>query len=100
MNHKDTKTQRCTKTGQTSFVSLCLCGSLTLRKREDRQDTTLVTEIPHVSERANSSKRGGRIFAADITSHTATGPATNAREHRDVLLSIRSGVRHRIADDS
>src|SRR5262245_2556162 len=72
---------------------------LDLRKCKDSQYSTLITETADVRKRADSSQGGRRIFAANISSDSDAGPSADTGEHCNILLSIRSGVRHRITDD-
>src|SRR5262249_35002538 len=95
--HKDTKTQRnvlCLR------VSVSLCFTNVLLKRKHRQHAALVTEAAHVRNRPDCSECGCRIFAADVTCDTDTGPSADTGQHGDVLLPVGGRIRHRIADDS
>src|SRR6185312_15115741 len=68
-----------------------------LWESEDRQRATKVGVFAEASVTTNSTQTVCRVRQA--SSKTDTGPATNAREHGNVLLA-GVGVGHRVTDDA
>src|SRR5678816_191939 len=91
------------RTVATPTLRLC-CGCLLLLhraiEREDGEHAALVRELARVAERAERAEARGRIFGADAGGDADARPATDAREHGDVLLAVGPHVRHRVADDA
>src|SRR5215207_40391 len=67
---------------------------------EDGHHAALGREAARVTEGAERAETGGRILGADTGGDTDTSPAADTRVHGDVLLPIRGGVGHRVADDA
>src|SRR5438552_2193285 len=67
---------------------------------EHHQRAAGVRHVRVVAERADRAQRRRRIFRPDAERHAGAGPATDPREHDDVLLAVRTAVGHRVADDA
>src|SRR4029077_42541 len=69
-------------------------------EREDGEHAALRRELRGVTKGAERAETGGRVLSPDARGHADASPATDAREHGDILLAIRRSVRHRVADDA
>src|SRR3954462_10614061 len=70
-----------------------------LVQAEHRQHSALGAELVGIAERAESAQACRRVLVADSGGDADAGPSADPGEDGDVLLAVRSQVRHRVADD-
>src|SRR4051812_38603771 len=70
-----------------------------LRKREHIEYASLRRGLLQLLRRVGESQRRRRIACIESAGHHGSRPSAHARKHRDILLAVRSLVRHGLADD-
>src|SRR5260370_1052938 len=71
-----------------------------LGQREHDHRTAGVAHVGVVVEGADRAESGGRILRTNVERYASPRPAADAREHGDVLLTVRREVGHRVPDDA
>src|SRR3954469_1082977 len=70
-----------------------------LRKREHIEHASLRRGLLQLLRRVRESQCRGGIACIESAGHHRSRPSAHARQHCDILLAVRTLVRHGLADD-
>src|SRR3954449_1875524 len=69
------------------------------RKREDIEHASRCGFLRQVLGGIGETERRGRIARVELQRHDGAGPAAHARDHRNILASVRPAIADRLPDD-